>query len=155
MDSTAPGHRRGNGRGHFAQLAAPNINAANRQNALRDFPIRLMTVIGTISFVKIWELDNVRIENADLSEKLLLAEKRAPQRFEGYGARIDSNRQRIDELLKLTDQAQQDQQQLLESLAISKLREQQQRIDSYLTHAQFSVAQIQDKAAHSKEDSKP
>jgi hypothetical protein len=101
------------------------------------------------------QLDKALQQNADLSEQLLLAEKRAPQRFEGYGARIDISRQRINELLKLTDQAQQDQQQLLESLAISRLREQQQRIDSYLTHAQFSVAQIQDKAAHPKEDNKP
>jgi hypothetical protein len=101
------------------------------------------------------QLDKVLQQNTDLSKNLLLAEKRAPQRFEGYGARIDLNRQRINELLKLTDQAQQDQQLLLESLAISRLREQQQRIDSYLTHAQFSVAQIQDKAAHTKEDSKP
>ncbi len=100
-------------------------------------------------------LDKALQENASMSKKLLLAEKQAPRRFEGFGARIDGYRAHIDALIGLTDQAQQDQQKLLETLAINRLREQQQRIDSYLTHAQFSVAQIQDKAAHSKEDAQP
>ncbi len=101
------------------------------------------------------QLDEALKQNSQRSAKLMLAEKQAPQRFEGYGERIDNSRQRIVTLLQLTDQAQQDQQRLLEMLAIDKLREQQRRIDSYLTHAQFSVAQIQDKASHSDEVSKP
>jgi hypothetical protein len=101
------------------------------------------------------QLDEALQENKSLSQLLIRAEKFAPQRFEGYGARIDQSRTRIEHLLALTDQAQLAQQQLLESLAIGRLRQQQQRIESYLTHAQFSVAQIQDSASHVEEEKTP
>ena len=101
------------------------------------------------------QLDTALQENKSLSQLLIRAEKSAPQRFEGYGDRIDQSRERIKQLLVLTDQAQLAQQQLLESLAIGQLRQQQQRLESYLTHAQFSVAQIQDSAAHDKEEMTP
>ena len=101
------------------------------------------------------DLDATLKENQTLSQLLIRAEKNAPQRFEGYGASIDESRDRIAQLLSLTDQAQHAQQQILEALAIGQLREQQQRIESYLTHAQFSVAQIQDSAAHPDEEKTP
>lgn len=101
------------------------------------------------------QLDAALQENKSLSQLLVHAEKSAPQRFEGYGDRIDQSRARIERLLALTDEAQLAQQQLLESMAIGQLRQQQQRLESYLTHAQFSVAQIQDSAAHDEEEKTP
>ncbi len=101
------------------------------------------------------QLDEALLKNKTRSQTMIDAEKLAPQRFEGYGARIDQSRTYVNDLLKMIDETQLAQQKLLESLAISQLRDQQQRIESYLTHAQFSVAQIQDKASHKQEGGAP
>lgn len=89
------------------------------------------------------------------SKGILSAEKNAPLRFEGYGSRIAGLRKHIDTLLKQANTTLGKQEKLIESLAVYELRRQQDRIDSYLTHAQFSVAQIQDKASHPDKEEQP
>ncbi len=89
------------------------------------------------------------------SKGILSVEKNAPLRFEGYGSRIANLRKHIDALLKQANTTLTKQEKLIESLAVYELRRQQDRIDSYLTHAQFSVAQIQDKASHPDKEEQP
>jgi len=101
------------------------------------------------------QLDKALLENKARSTSMLKAEKQAPQRFEGYGSRIDQSRRDVNNLLEMIDKTQLEQQKLLEFLAINQLRDQQRRLDSYMTHAQFSVAQIQDKASHVQKDGEP
>jgi len=101
------------------------------------------------------QLDEALTLNRERSQSMINAEKQAPQRFEGYGARIDQSRIQVNDLIQMINRTQLAQQKLLESMAIGQLRNQQRRIESYLTHAQFSVAQIQDKASHRQEEVAP
>jgi len=94
------------------------------------------------------QLDKALVKNRKHSESILRAERSAPLRFEGYGKRIEIVQIEITKLTAQTDLALLKQEKLLRDLAIYSLRQQQDRIDAYLTHAQFSVAQIQDRAAH-------
>jgi len=92
--------------------------------------------------------------NNQRAESISMAEKKAPASYEGYGARIQSFATQIETLLGTADATLNEQEQLLKSLAIYELRKQQDRISSYLTHAQFSVAQIQDRASHLEKQEK-
>jgi len=100
------------------------------------------------------QLDKALSQNRNHSQSILRAEKSAPLRFEGYGKRIEIVRLKINTLIAQTDLALINQEKLLRDQAIYSLRQQQNRIDAYLTHAQFSVAQIQDRAAHPEKKGK-
>jgi len=97
-------------------------------------------------------LDKALEKNDQHAEAILTAEKKAPASYEGYGDRIQALSSRINDLLGKTTSTLDKQEQLLKSLAIYELRSQQDRISSYLTHAQFSVAQIQDRASHDEQE---
>jgi len=58
----------------------------------------------------------------------------------------------LHELLTRSNDTLAEQEKLLQDLAIYSLRQQQDRISSYLTHAQFSVAQIRDLASSEPKD---
>jgi len=101
------------------------------------------------------QLDKALAEHQQRSESMQKTQQQAPLRFEGYGSRIKGQSETINELLTRIGQAEKSQQQYLETLAIAELRAQQKRIDSYLAHAQFSLAQLQDKASQTLEDEAP
>ncbi|NOY67483.1 MAG: tetratricopeptide repeat protein [Gammaproteobacteria bacterium] len=96
------------------------------------------------------DLDKALIKNKQRALSIGSAEKNAPFSYEGYNNRIQLFSIQIQNLLDKATATLNEQEQLLKSLAIYELRKQQDRISSYLTHAQFSVAQIQDRAAHNK-----
>lgn len=119
-------------------------------NIASDFKPRLRAAQKQLA-----ELDKALNEHQQRSASMQQTQKQAPQRFEGYGSRIDEQAETIGVLLARIEQVEKAQQQYLETLAISELRAQQKRIDSYLAHAQFSLAQLQDKASQSSEDESP
>lgn len=67
--------------------------------------------------------------------------------FDGFEDRIETGRARISELRASTRTAAVAQGQFLETLAIAELKLRRARLNTYLTQAQFAVAQIYDKAA--------
>lgn len=75
---------------------------------------------------------------------VLLAKDSERAQFSSFTQRIDTNRQRIDALLRNTNDAIADQQAVVRDLAIVRLRTQQQRIRNYLAQAQYGAAQIND-----------
>lgn len=97
------------------------------------------------------ELDDALQDHNHLTQNLAQRKDHTPSDFTDYKSRIDLMRGQIRHLQQQAMGTLNAQEKLLEDLAIHELREQQQRISSYLTHAQFSMAQIQDRAAH-KED---
>ena len=98
------------------------------------------------------ELDRALETYQQRSKTILTAEQKAPLQFEGHGQRIDSMRTLLHELLARSNDTLNEQETLLQDLAVYSLRQQQDRISSYLTHAQFSVAQIRDLATSEPQD---
>jgi len=99
-------------------------------------------------------LDKALAKNNHRAESIQAAEKKAPFSYEGYGDRIQSYATQTQTLLDNSTDTLTEQEDLLKALAIYELRKQQDRISSYLTHAQFSVAQIQDRASHDRQQEK-
>ena len=97
------------------------------------------------------ELDTALQEHNRMTRSLATRKDHTPSDFTDYKSRIEKMRGQIGQLKQQAIATLNAQENLLEALATHELREQQQRISSYLTHAQFSMAQIQDRAVH-KED---
>jgi hypothetical protein len=107
---------------------------------------------------RIWEmkkqlksLDQALEENLKRTEAMLQAQKKAPLYFENYRDRIDSLKSRLSFLQKEVVNQSVQLQDYLERLAIAELKQRQQRLFTYITQAQFAIAQIQDRSAINKE----
>ena len=73
---------------------------------------------------------------------VLQARDQEPVRFIKFGERIDTGRQRLEELLRETNGTIAAQQVIVRKLAIARLNQQSQRIRNYLAQAQYGAAQI-------------
>jgi uncharacterized coiled-coil DUF342 family protein len=89
------------------------------------------------------QLDEAREHRAAIEQASLAG--RAS--FDGFEDRIESGRARIQQLRAATRSEAIAQGQHLETLAIAELKLRRARLNTYLTQAQFAVAQIYDKAA--------
>lgn len=100
-------------------------------------------------------LDEALNENKQRAISMLEAQKRAPLYFENYRDRIDTLKAQVNALQKQILAQTSQVQTYLEQLAVTELRQQQQRLATYLTQAQFAVAQIQDRGAQQEKGDKP
>jgi hypothetical protein len=75
------------------------------------------------------------------------ARSEARASFEGFGDRVATARERIAKLRQATRTTAIAQSHYLEKLAIAELKQRRSRLVTYLTQAQFAVAQIYDKAS--------
>lgn len=79
------------------------------------------------------------------------ARTQAPAGFEGFGRRIDDLRGRIERLSTAVDAAFEAQRQALQTLADAELARLRGHLVDYLDRARFSLAHLQDLAAHRNE----
>jgi hypothetical protein len=93
------------------------------------------------------ELDRL-LQEADARRAALeRAWQETPRRFEAFDVRIRALTPRIAQLLGSAQELARAQEAHLGELAVAELRQQQERLATYLTQARFAVAQIYDKSS--------
>ena len=89
------------------------------------------------------QIDTARNRIASLS----LAQERAPTDFQSLAKRISEARSKLQVANRRLDDTELRLGRRLESLAVARLKSLQSRIDNYLLHARYSLAQVYDRAA--------
>jgi hypothetical protein len=97
------------------------------------------------------QIDTLLGEVGGRREVLERAQVEAPQSFEAFTGRIETQRRRIGELRPGVDAVARAQEQHLAELAADELTRQRERIAAYVTQARFAVAQIYDQAVRAEE----
>jgi len=78
-----------------------------------------------------------------------------PAKFDGFAERIADLGRRTKELVQRAEELKVAQQHFVEELAVAELEAQKRRLATYVTQAQFAVAQIYDQAARAEENNAP
>jgi len=107
-----------------------------------DFKSRLWQVRTSLN-----ELDRLLEETQARRSALLQAQQDEPRRFEAFNSRIRALSPRIKSLQNRAQELAHAQAVHLGDLAIAELRQQQERLATYLIHARFAVAQMYDKSS--------
>ena len=97
------------------------------------------------------QIDVLLGEVSGRRETLERAQIDAPQSFEAFTGRIETQRRRIVQLRPGVDAVARAQEQHLAELAADELTLQRERIAAYVTQARFAVAQIYDQAVRAEE----
>lgn len=93
------------------------------------------------------ELDGLLQESESRRVALELAQRETPARFRTFGERIEALAPRIQQLRARAQELARAQENYLGELAIAELRQQQERLATYLTQARFAVAQTYDRSS--------
>ena len=93
------------------------------------------------------DLDQALEELERQMTSLKRARHSAPEGFEGYDTRIDSNRHRIRLLLAESRTLRNHQAEQLKALALEGLEAQRSRLGNYLVQARFAIARLYDELA--------
>jgi hypothetical protein len=88
-------------------------------------------------------------------EALSQAQREMPAKFDGFAERIADLGRRTKELVQRAEELKVAQQHFVEELAVAELEAQKRRLATYVTQAQFAVAQIYDQAARAEENNAP
>ena len=108
---------------------------------------------------RVWEADkqlnslSEQLQQAQqLQAALLLAQKNEPARFADFGLRINQMKPLIDAMIVRVQLLTDEQKLVVQDIAISELKQQQQRLAQYATQARFAVAQLYDQGSlHAKQ----
>jgi hypothetical protein len=84
-------------------------------------------------------------------EALVRAQREMPDKFAQYAARIQEAEQRAAELVRRAAELRLEQRRYVDELAVAELEAQKRRLFTYITQAQFAIAQIYDQAARAAE----
>lgn len=110
--------------------------------------------IGTTFNERIWtlrkglnQLDKEIDKTEDTQKRLQLAKSRAPRGFEGYGRQIKSYEKKIKTLQAKIDEAYELQKKQVQDIIVDELTWLRDRLGEYMDQAQFSLAQLQDRAS--------
>lgn len=95
------------------------------------------------------ELDRLLQESQNRRVTLEQAQRETPGRFREFGERIEALAPRIARLRARAQELARAQENYLGELAIAELRQQQERLATYLTQARFAVAQTYDRSSDS------
>ena len=93
------------------------------------------------------ELDQLLQESQARHVALEQAQRETPNRFRAFGEKIEALAPRIARLRARAQELARAQENYLGELAIAELRQQQERLASYLTQARFAVAQTYDRSS--------
>lgn len=93
------------------------------------------------------ELDHLLQDSQMRRVALELAQRETPGRFREFGERIEALAPRIERLRARAQELARAQENYLGELAIAELRQQQERLATYLTQARFAVAQTYDRSS--------
>lgn len=93
------------------------------------------------------ELDRLLQESQTRRAALERAQQETPARFRAFDERIGALAPRIAQLRSRTQELARAQENYLGELAIAELRQQQERLATYLTQARFAVAQTYDRSS--------
>jgi tetratricopeptide (TPR) repeat protein len=96
-------------------------------------------------------LDEALAEAHGRRERLSALREEVPATFAGYAERIDALAPRIDALQARVGGAVGAQGGALQMLALAEVAAQKKRLNAYLTEAQYALAAVYDRAAHSGE----
>jgi hypothetical protein len=107
-----------------------------------DFPSRLWQAKQSLA-----ELDKALDDTRSWREALERSRQTVPAAFDAFDVRIRALIPRIAQLRSQTQELERAQAAHLGELAITALREQQERLASYLTQSNFAVAQIYDQSS--------
>ncbi len=92
------------------------------------------------------------IAQAQASEaRLAQAQRDEPAKFDRFAERIGALAQRVDALMPQVTALTQEQQSVLQELAVAELVRQKERLAAYNTQARFAVAQLYDRASKAKD----
>lgn len=93
------------------------------------------------------QLDKEIKKTEKTQKRLSLAKSRAPRGFEGYGRQIKSYEKKIKKLQSRIDNVYELQKKQVQDIIVDELSWLRERLGEYLDQAQFSLAQLQDKAS--------
>lgn len=93
------------------------------------------------------ELDSLLQESDSRRVALERAQRETPSHFREFGERIEALAPRIQRLRARAQELARAQENYLGELAIAELRQQQERLATYLTQARFAVAQTYDRSS--------
>lgn len=115
-----------------------------------DYPARLWLLKTGIR-----ELDAAIAETNRGADALYRIQRDVPRQLDDYQKRLAGFRQRLRRLETDTGRMEIALRNYLQDLAVQGLRQQQQRLDTYLTQARFGIAQVLDKAVKQSEGAAP
>jgi len=93
------------------------------------------------------QLDKEIVKTEKTQERLQNAKSRAPRGFEGYGRQIDGYKKKISSLQVRIDEAYELQKKQVQDIIVDELSWLRERLNEYMDQAQFSLAQLQDRAS--------
>ena len=115
-------------------------------NIYDDFPARLWEVKKQLK-----ALDEALLTSKKAKQSLIRSANRAPQYFQGFNARINTARGRINILLKQLDVTIKEQERYIQTLALLALQQGNQQMENYHIRARFGVARLYDKLMKEQE----
>ena len=93
------------------------------------------------------QLDKEIKKTEDTQKRLITAKSRAPRGFEGYGRQIEGYKKKIAKLQKNIDEVYDLQKKQVQDIIVDELSWLRDRLGEYMDQAQFSLAQLQDRAS--------
>jgi len=93
------------------------------------------------------QLDKEIRKTEDTQKRLITAKSRAPRGFEGYGRQIEGYKKKIAKLQKNIDEVYDLQKKQVQDIIVDELSWLRDRLGEYMDQAQFSLAQLQDRAS--------
>ena len=93
------------------------------------------------------QLDKEIKKTEKTQKRLSLAKSRAPRGFEGYGRQIKGYEKKIRKLTKKIDNVYDLQKRQVQDIIVDELSWLRDRLNEYMDQAQFSLAQLQDRAS--------
>ncbi|MCG6887942.1 MAG: hypothetical protein LJE74_12095, partial [Proteobacteria bacterium] len=101
------------------------------------------------------ELDQALADARAANTSLQAAWSKAPVRFEGFSSRIKGQDNRINRLQQQVQNALNEQQHIIQSLALQEVYQQRERLKAYQVRAKFAQARLYDTMSKNMEASKP
>ena len=93
------------------------------------------------------QLDKEIKKTEDTQKRLMTAKSRAPRGFEGYGRQIDGYKKKIAKMQGRIDDVYELQKKQVQDIIVDELSWLRDRLGEYMDQAQFSLAQLQDRAS--------
>jgi len=100
------------------------------------------------------DLDKALARVKKTKRDLVRAANAAPRYFQGYGAKINQYRQRIDSLLGSLDGAIRQQQVQIQNMAMQDLAQRRRQLQNYHVRARFGIARLYDSLVIEKDKKK-
>jgi len=100
------------------------------------------------------DLDKALARVKKTKRDLVRAANAAPRYFQGYGAKINQYRQRIDSLLGRLDGAIRQQQVQIQNMAMQDLAQRRRQLQNYHVRARFGIARLYDSLVIEKDKKK-